>query len=301
MSKVAPHYQNKGKSLNPYAKSFTPAKKKGKKSKNVTKSVVKEIVKQELAEDIETKIKSLATYVNQTPQNQDTSNNVVYYDNYCLGDPASTWLGPTGVQNFKALEGFEWAPGTSSAQRVGRYMHLKHTTLNFRVGLVGTPRTATPQRFRVIVYKARRNAPFGQNGGNPNSDLFLGLGGQPQGVNTSYAQNRVAFEFMNLITNKRNFEIHHDSSFILAPPVTAVQGGSNIVTPMSQGMYPNEKNFLWKFKHDEKVAFGANQKPEDSNYQYCISIFSMPTGDLGNTGMNSWRTAARGVVCVQDA
>lgn len=302
---VAPHYRNKGRKLNPYALKLRPKvsimKRKSKKAKKITSKVVKTIVKKELAQEIETKIKALSTYVDQSPQNQDVANNVVYYDNYCLGEPASTWLGPTGSQNFKALEGFEWSLGTQSSQRVGRYMDLKHTTMNFRVGLVGTPRTATPVRFRVIVYRAKRNAPFGQNGGNPNDTLFLGLGGQPQGVNTSYAQNRVSFEFMNLITNKRNFEIHHDSQFILAPPVTAVQGGSNLVTPMSQGMYPNEKNFLWKLKHNEKTAFGANNKPEDANYQYCVSIFSMPTGDLGNTGLNSWRTAARGIVSVTDA
>lgn len=298
---VAKQYNRKSSSKIKFA--FQRSKKK-KYSKPLRKSAIqktKAIVQSELKKDLETKLSPLSTVYAGTPLNQDTSNNVVYYNNYCLGSPANTWLGPTGGANFVGLNGFTWPQGTSNNTRIGKYMTLKHTTMSFRVGLIGVPRGSSPMRFRVIVYKAKRNAVLGTSGGNPNENLFIGLSGSELGINNSYAQNAVAYEMMNMLVNKRNYEVFCDKQFILCHPTFAVQGGSNVVSPIAQGMYPTEKNFLWKLPHNEKVAFGVGNIPEDSRYQYCVTVLSMPTGDLAITGMNSWRTQCRGIVSVVDA
>lgn len=268
--------------------------------KKVSTKRVTTIVKRELAKDLELKLNKLGSVYAGTPLNQDTTNNVVFYNNYCLGTPATTWQGPTGSANFVGLQGFTWPQGVSNNERIGKYMTLKQTSLSFRIGLVDVPRASNPQRFRVIVYKAKRNAILGAAGGNPNENLFIGLNGTELGINNTYAQNAVAYEMMTMLVNKRNYDVYHDSQFMLCHPTYSIQGGSNIVSPISQG-YPNEKNFLWKLPHNQKSAFGVGNIPEDLRYQYCITVLSMPTGDLTGTGQNSWRTQVRGVTSALDA
>jgi len=101
---------------------------------------------------------------------------------------------------------------------------------------------------------------------------------------------------MNMIINKRNFDVHTDTQFILSNHTFSVQGGSNIVSPLGQG-YPAEKNFLLKLNHNEKTSFSdIADIPDDLNYQYCMTILSMPYGDNTAVSARGWTTSVRGVV-----
>lgn len=106
-------------------------------------------------------------------------------------------------------------------------------------------------------------------------------------------------EFMNMIVNKRNFDVHTDTQFILAPHTFSVAGGSNLVSPLSKG-YDAEKNFLLRLNHNEKTSFSVNDVPDDLTYQYCVTILSMPVGDNTQVNTRTWKSCARGVVSCTD-
>jgi len=300
---VASFYKHRSKATKFGSKKKKTFRKRGnaRKKTKMTPTAVKSIVSREINKDLETKLKPITPVYAGVPSNADTSLNCVYYNNYCLGAPAPTWLGPSGSANFVGVDGVSFAQGTGPQQRIGRYMTLKYTSLNFRVGLVGVPRQSSQTRFRVLVYKAKRNAQFGTSGSNPNETLFLNTNGNQYGINNTQTLSSQAYNLMNAITNKRNFDIHMDTQFVLGHPTVSVSGSASIVTPLSQSL-PDEKNFLIKLPHNDlNTAYGAGNLPEDLNYQYCITVLSCPTGNLENTGYNSWRTYLRGVTSVKDA
>ncbi len=263
---------------------------------------VRAIVDRQIKKDIETKLNPLSTVYAASPLSQDTSLNIIYYNNYCLGQPANTWLGPTGTGNFVGLNGFTFPQGTGNSDRIGKYMNLMHTSLQFRIGLIGIPRVSSPIRFRILVYKAKRNASLGTSGGNPNTTLFLDQTGESVGINQVYTSSSVAYELMNRLPNKRNFEFLMDKQIVMSHPLYSVTGSSSIVTPQTQGNLTNEHNFLLKLNHkDLQSSFNAADEPDDLRFQWCITVLSAPTGNLTNTGYNDWRTYVRGVTTAKDA
>ncbi len=300
---VAPQFKKNSRAVFPFNKKKGSSKKRPASApQKRTKALVRRVVQSELKKDVEIKLKPLRAVNQANPLSQQSSgsgSNIVWYNNYCLGSPAATWLGPTGSANFVGLGGFDWAQGTANNERVGRYLNLKHTTCNLRVACNNISSVSCPIRFRVIIYKAKRNSVLGTSGGNPNATLFLGLDGQELGINNSYSGDSVSMEFMNMIVNKRNFDVHTDTQFILSSPTFSIQGGSNIVSPLTPG-YPTEKNLLLKLNHNEKTSFGSGDIPEDLNYQYCMTILSMPYGDNTQVNASRWKTNVRGVVSCTD-
>lgn len=305
---VAPQYKKSSRALFPFRKKLSSRRKfrpsgKAKPVKRTT-ALVKRVVHSELNKDLELKVQALRPINQDNPEAQATSgtgSNIVWYNQYVLGKGPTSWTGPSGSYNFVNLEGFTWPEGTSSDRRIGRYMNLKHTTMNLRIACDNLSSVSCPIRFRVIVYKQKRNGPALLAQTNPNDNLFLGTVGQELGLNNTYSGDSVSMEFMNMLTNKRKYEIHTDTQFILSPHTFSVQGGSNIVSPISQG-YPAEKNMLLRLPHNEKVSFnGTSEMPEDLNYQYCVTVLSMPYGNNTQVSARNWKCNVRGTVSVTDA
>lgn len=241
----------------------------------------------------ETKLKALVTHIDSPPISQDTGGvSPVYYKNYCLG------VTPSNYTNFLTLGGFFFPQGTGNNDRIGRYMYLKKTTLFLNVGLNDPNRTSGPTRFRVIVYKARRNNAPQQPLADPGDNLLIDDIGNTFGMNTVINQTQVAFQVQHALPNKRNYHIIKDKQFLLTPPTTQVQGGSNLVTSSSQGQL-NEKNMTLNLGHWKKVAFGDDNTPNDLNYTYCVSIFSMPVGRHSSITGN-WSSSTRGTVSASE-
>jgi len=268
------------------------------------RSMPKSLGNSVMREVSELKIRSLANRYLDSPLAQEVgagATPVVYYQGYCLGSAAPTWVGPTGTttSGFKELLGYQYPNGTGPDQRVGKYMYLKQATVNLRINMNSTARTACPMKFRVVVFKAIRNAQVGQTGGNPFDRLFVGNNGNEIGLNTSYTPESVGFELMSAITNKKNFTIYKDTCFILQNPFTSVQGSQSIVSPMSQS-YPCEKVLNFTLRHNQKTAFDSQNQPSDCNYQYCMLVMSTPAGTANDSGNQDWRTSVRGTVSAYD-
>lgn len=307
---VAPQYKKSSKALFPFRKKSSSYKRRryAKKSsrKGMSTALIKSVVNRQLGKDMEMKLKSLRAVNQATPIAQattGTASNIVWYRNYVLGQgPSDQWIGPAGTYNYVDLEGFNWPQGAGQQQRIGRYLNFKHITVNLRIACNNISSVSCPIRFRVIVYKSKRK--FGNTdavGSNPNTNLFLNTTGGELGLNNSYTGDSVSMEFMNMLTNKRSYDIHTDTQFILSPHTFSVQGGSNIVSPLSPG-YPAEKNLLLKLPHNSKVSFeNTTNNPEDLNYQYAMTILSMPYGDNTQVSANAWKSNVRGTVCVTDA
>ncbi len=264
---------------------------------------INELVK-ENKQSVENKIQGLrAIYDGQPKSQQSTFTGPLYYYNACLGKPASTWIGPSGggTPNYTGLEGFTWGQGVGSDQRIGRYLYFKHTTAQLRLNMTPVVESGSPTQFRIVVFKAKRNAAFGTSGGNPNNDLFLNNSGTPIGLNVVSVANTRSFEFMNMLVNKRNYNVYMDKKVVLQPTLAAIQGGSNVVTPFSTS-YPPEYNTTLKLKHEEKVSFapGNFSEPQDSNYQYCISVISAPYGST-SMAAEDWKFSMRGTVSCVDS
>lgn len=252
----------------------------------------------------ELKIRSLANRYGDNPLPQAVgvgATPVVYYQGYCLGGAAPTWLGPTGAlsSGFKELLGYQYPPGVGSNQRVGKYMYLKQATVNLRINMNSTSSIACPLRFRVIVFKAIRNAQVGQTGGNPFDRLLVDNEGREFGLNSTLTQDSVGFELMSAITNKKNFKVYKDETFTLQTPFTAVQGSTAIVAPMSTS-YPCEKNISLTLRHNQKTAFDNSNQPSDCNFQYSMIIMSTPSGTFNDSGNSRWTSSIRGTVSAYD-
>jgi len=276
--------------------------KKTTKSKVVSNSKkIKELVKSVNA-TVENKIQKFnGVYVDSPKSQQPSFTGPLYLYNACLGTGASTWLGPQGTPNFTDLQGFTWGQGVQSDQRIGRYLFLKHTTMNMRIGMNSVPKMVCPTQFRIVVFKAKRNAAFGSSGGNPNADLFLNNDGTAIGVNVASAVETRTFEFMNMLVNKRNYEVHTDKKIILQPSNVTVQGSASIVTPFST-KYPPEATFQFKLPHNTKAAFppGNFGEPLDLNYQYCVQVIAAPLGST-TAAADDWHISFRGTVSCVDS
>lgn len=289
------------------SKAKSSAKKSTKRKVASNTAKINELTKT-MNNSVEQKIQSLANVYQAKPKPQINlpSTGPIYYYNACLGNapniPGGTnplWPGPTGANNFQSLDGFQWSQGTGPNERVGRYLYLKHTTLQMRLAMLNTPLNSTPTQFRVIVYKAKRNAAAGTGGGNPNDDLFLQNDGRVFGLNLlSVAESRT-FEFMNMLINKRNYQVVADTKCILQPSTCAVQGGSNIVSPIATA-YPCEKTFSMRLKHNAKTAFSNFNQPLDLNYQYCVTVIAAPMGEA-EVLADDWRISFRGTVSCMDS
>lgn len=248
----------------------------------------------------EHKIKALTNQFNLTPSPQTAPPglSVVYYQNYILGTQPTDWIGPQGT-NYTALEGLSFPQGDAADQRIGKYLYLKHATVNLRINCLNLARVACPVRFRVLVYKAKRNGSLNTLPGNPNTDLFLETNGNEVGLLTVANDDRASMRFMTAITNKKKYQFYKDIQFILQPFLNTVLGQEAPVA-MSHGIYPVERYFRFQLPMNERAEYdNVTNQPLDSKSQYCISIFSAPSG-THNDRPNDWRSTVTGTVSALD-
>lgn len=240
----------------------------------------------------ETKLHALNPFNSHLPSNMGALTDAVWQQNYIVGGS------PSGYSNFDALDGMTFPVGTGPNDRVGKYMYLKKTTVNLKVALTTPNRLSSPTRFRCVVYKAKRNNTAGVYVVDPGLNLFIDDQGREFGTSSSIATSSQAMTFQTAIVNRKNYDVLRDFQFVLTPPVASVQGGSNLVTPISQtGLC--EKMLRFQLGHYKKVSFNSTNEPSDLNYSYCISLFSMPVGS-STAATNNWSTSLRGTVSALD-
>jgi len=249
----------------------------------------------------EHKIQSLSNQyeISPSPQTAPPGLSVVYYKNYIIGSQPSDWTGPTGAANYTQLGGVSFGQGVAANQRIGKYMYLKHATVNFRINLLNITRVSCPVRFRVLVYKTNRSGSLNTQPGNPNRDLFIETNGDEVGLNTVASDANASMRFMTAITNRKKYNIFKDIQFTLQPSYNSVQGQTAPVA-MSHGTYPVEKYMRLSLPFNERVEYdNVTNQPKDSRNQYAISIFSAPAG-RNDARPSDWRTTVTGTVSALD-
>jgi len=230
----------------------------------------------------------------------------VYFRNYILGDAPVAWIGPNGAAvtqpNFTGLGGYTFPQGTGSNGRIGRYMFLERCNMNLNIALKPVAeRHTNPVAFRVLLYKFKRNDALGSIG-NPNTDLFMSSSGAQLGFNTFFDNGinpgSAAFELMNGIVNKKNYEVFKDEKFVLTPQVCLTSAGAFV--PLSHSNHI-QKDFQFVLNHNQKTAFDGASKPVDLQYQYCLTILSAPMGEGNTVGVDYWNASIRGTVSALDS
>ena len=243
----------------------------------------------------ELKINPLEKYSTTTPRPSVPlpGTGPIYFTNYCLGDVPSGWT------NFDSLGGFQFNQGTGPNERIGKYMYLKKTTLHLRIAMNNLNRIGTQVRFRVVVYKSKRNNIVGSAATNPCEHLFVDSQGREFGVDNTISNSEASMEYTTALINRKNYALVRDTQFILTPQSFEVQGGSNLVSQLSQ-CGRTEKTMRFELGHYAKTAFDlATKKPTDLNFQYCVSIIAMPVGNV-NDRASEWLSGVRGTVSALD-
>ncbi len=266
----------------------------GKKNYMNTRSIAKQI--QNISE---TKIKELERLdaILPKPVELAPSSGPCYFTNYCLGTAPTGWVGPNGAPNFNNLGGFEWPQGTGPQERVGRYLYLKRSTVNMRFAMNAQSRHG-PVKFRVIIYKEKRNRYNTAANGNPNDDLFIDHQGLVKGFNNLAPVDGRVMNFSTWLINKRNYQVVKDFKFTLNPETISYQGGTD-PRVVNQSFYPAEKNFTLSLGHYAKAEFDTTNTPTDMMYRYCMTVVSMPT-NTSTQPHQDYKSYVRGTVSVVD-
>lgn len=244
----------------------------------------------------ETKLKALREINNQAPVEMRAGGGAqapVYGLRFVLGDALSQY------QDYTALQGFSWSRGIDGNERIGNYLYLKktHVTLQINMNQVGVTNGAA-RRFRVIIFKAKREAsPTGVTR-NPNTSLMLDNEGEPFGITS--AGSKEMLDYSHQLLNKRNFVIMKDTSFMLQNPVI---NPSASVDPLiaSSGQYPSQKTMKLNLPHWKRTKFDNDTNlPTNLNYNYGIYIQAVNVGS--NTAIpDDWNLSLRGTVSANDS
>lgn len=212
----------------------------------------------------------------------------VYELNYVFGPGINQW------DRFNPLEGFKWPQGTNNQERVGKYMYLRNTMLKlqFQANAIAGP-VVSPMRLRCVIFKVRRShVPSGEIK-DPSTSLFI------NGVGNEFGTKNLGLSVMDWnvsLTNKRNYIIVKDCSFILQPTIVQPQGSD----PIGQSSrYPQVKNLNINLGHYQKTSFDPGSSlPDDANYQYGITTIATSVND--NTQARDWTMSVRGTTSCYD-
>lgn len=217
----------------------------------------------------------------------------VYGLRYVLGQ------GLTQYPDYTGLGGFNWVQGTQQDQRVGNYIYFKkvHMTLQINMNQVGQTNVA-PRKFRLIIFKSRRSVSPTGTTFNPNNSLMLNSSGTAFGVDTaSPAVVPNGLDFSSQITNKRNYQIFKDTTFILQNPLGDPAAGVDPKIP-SSGTYKSQKTMKCSLPLWRKTRLDGNV-PSDLNYQYGIYLQAVNVGS--NVAIpDDWTLSMRGTVSAND-
>jgi len=215
----------------------------------------------------------------------------IYKAQFNIGPAISAWSG------YTPLEGTSFSQGTGANQRIGKYLYLKNTSMRVKIQMSDTADVrSNPIRFRVIMFKTRRNYVAGTTGGNPENNLFLNPQGGEFGVNTLGLE---AMDYETSLVNKKNYIVVKDQQFILQPIVSQPLGSASAIP--GAGVYKNEKYMYFNLGHYKKVAMepGTGDNPADLNYQYALCILATPVGSC-RTQAKNWSVSIRGTTSAYD-
>lgn len=243
----------------------------------------------------ESKLLSLDSFTNEKPT-EVTPGSIGYKWNTVLGGgQPGTWTGFID----QSLGGVSYTKGIDQDQRIGDYMYLRHTTLQYMIEMDSGLNNPFPVQFRMIIGKVRRAAIPAGDGVNPGDSLFLNTNGIAAG------SNNPAFDSYSTMVqpiNKKYFSIMSDKTFILQPPTTVasaatVPGQETYIQTASK--YAMRKQMRITLPHRVKAHYeNTTSHPNDYDYRYFIALYAHPLS--GQTQANTFSVTTRGTTSAMD-
>lgn len=202
--------------------------------------------------------------------------------------------------SYTPLGGMLWPRGQNADERIGNYMYFRRVNLTMEINMDQVGQTNSgPRRFRVIIFKARRYANPTGTTSNPNNSLLLKDSGESFGVDTTGPPQPNMLDFSHQITNKRDFTILKDQTFILQNPLG---NPSASVDPLigGSGQYKSSKIIRCNLPLWRKTIFNnETNRPQNLNYNYGIYIHALNVG--AQTAIpDDWTLSLRGTVSAND-
>lgn len=243
----------------------------------------------------ESKLLSLDSFTQAAP-NETSPGSLSYKWNTVLGGGQPlTWTGFLDA----SLGGVSFAKGIDEDQRIGNYMFLKHTTLQYLIEMDSGVNDPFPTQFRMIIGKVRRSAIPAGEGTNPGAQLFLDTDGLAIGSNDPVFDS---YSLMLQPLNKKYFSIMFDKTFVLQPPTTVqnaptVPGTETFIQTASK--YPFRKQMRITLPHRIKAHYeNTTNHPNDYDYRYFIALYSHPL--TGNVPAKQFTVTTRGTTSALD-
>ena len=208
---------------------------------------------------------------------------IAYYSSYIMTSLPTGWDG-----QFNQLGGIGTIQGLESDDRIGDYIYLKKTHLNFQIDVNETNSYTSPIEFRFIVAKARTGVlPVGYTY-TPSTTLFLNQVGMPIGHGTTGIKGT---DLMLQPINRRDWTVFKDMKFTLTSPDTS-GGGMNY-------FYPSRKNVLLNLPYYGKCRVNKTTGlPEDLDTHYIIMIYASSIGK--DRSASDWEVSTRGTTSFTD-
>lgn len=209
------------------------------------------------------------------------------YSGFVLGslptgwDPSITPLGGAGI-----------AQGYLKNQRIGDYVYMRKTHITLNIDTNKAESNQPPMQYRVIQFKSRRAVTPAGTVFNPGGSIFLDNSGDAFGYNTN-SPTYNSTDYMQALTNKRDFVIKRDFKFHLSHPQV---GGA--ATGYS-GKYPVTKNITFDCGFYKKTHFNnATGQADDLDMAWCILVLARPVGK--DTLPLGWESNVRGTTSFTD-
>lgn len=209
---------------------------------------------------------------------------IAYYAPFIMCNVPAGW-----DTNFNNLAGIQTAQGLGgSGNRVGDYIYLKKTHVNFQIDINETNAYQPPVEFRMIVAKAKMAVLPAGFTYTPSTTLFLNQVGFPVGHTTSGING---MDLMLQPLNKRDFVIHTDKKFTLSSPST---GGAGM-----NYYYPSRKNCIVNLPYYSKTRISTSTNlPEDLDTHYFVIFYASAIGK--DRPASNWEVSVRGTTSYTD-
>jgi len=206
-----------------------------------------------------------------------------YWKGFVIGAKPGSWgAGSTD------LGGILCQKGVDANQRIGNYIYLNHTLINFNIDTKLNSDVAPPIEFRVIVFRQRREAmPAGINP-DPNLTLFKNEAGVDVGHSTGGINGT---DLMLQPLNREKWIIVRDQKFTLQKPDHGDHSFGN-------GGYKNMKNFRFNLGYKKKAHYESANVPTNVAYHYGLYVYARSLDKDHNA--SNWEVNLRGTTCYND-
>lgn len=248
---------------------------------NKTKYTINRMISKQLNKFCENKLVPCNDFNQVTPAPIQTGAQA-YFTAFNIG------VSPT-FTGSRSLDGIFIEQGTESRKRIGDYIYLMKTHLNFKLEMINA-NTITPTQFRMIVIKLRRyNNPAGVTS-VPEESLFLRSDGTKFGHATAAI---TGLDLMMQPTNKRDWVIYKDIKFTLQ---NYNQLSSTSAIYNNYGCY---KDIQINLPHYKKTKYGfENNLPIDMDYRYTVIFYAHNVSR--ETSSEDFEITSRGTTSYKD-